>query len=191
MNIILGSKSPRRQQLLRELGFTFTIRTSDTDESYPDSIPVEDVAQYIANKKSDELSNTLSPNELLICADTVVLLEDKLLGKPENRRHAIEMLELLSGRAHCVLTGVSLRTTTQKTEFCVCTNVFFHTLSKTFIEHYIDTYQPYDKAGSYGIQEWFGYVAVKRIEGSFTNVMGLPTHETYHSILKFSDFNRH
>ena len=182
MNLVLGSKSPRRKQLLKELGFTFDIRSRDTDESYPDFLASEEVAQFIAGKKADELSNTLTNSELLICADTIVVLDDAILGKPKNKTHAVEMLKMLSGRVHQVITGVALRSNYQACEFSVCTNVFFHSLSNSFIEKYIDLFHPYDKAGSYGIQEWFGHIAVKRIEGSFTNVMGLPTQETYEAI---------
>jgi septum formation protein len=185
MNLILGSKSPRRQELLKGLGFNFSVRASETDESYSNDLPVSEVAAFIASKKSNHLINSLTSNDLLLCADTIVTVDEVILGKPNGRSEAIQMLELLSGRNHKVMTGVCLSSLEKQIVFTVTTTVFFNSLSKDVISHYVDFYKPYDKAGAYGIQEWIGFVAVDRIEGSYTNVVGLPTFETYQSITQF------
>ncbi len=183
MKIILGSKSPRRKALLSELGFSFEIRIKETDESYPNNLPAEDVAEFIAMKKADALFETLLEDEILICADTTVIIDEQIVGKPKSRNHAIEILQSLSGRSHKVITGVVVQSRHKKNAFSVSTCVYFQPLSMEMIQYYIDEYKPYDKAGSYGIQEWIGSVGVKKIDGSFNNVVGLPTQELY-SILK-------
>lgn len=185
MNLILGSNSPRRKELLQGLGFDFKLRVAETDESYPHDLPTEHVAAYIANKKSEKLLNSLNENELLICADTIVSVDNRVLGKPANKSEAIEMLELLSGRSHEVMTGVCLSSLKRQIVFTVKTEVHFHPLNLEMITFYIDNYNPFDKAGAYGIQEWIGYVAVSKIKGSYTNVVGLPTDETYRAIIEF------
>lgn len=185
MKLILGSKSPRRQELLKEIGFEFEIRSKDTDESFPECLNVKDVAEFVAVKKANALLPTLLDDEIILCADTIVTIDDCILGKPENKEHAILMLERLSGRDHQVITGISICSSEKKVQFSVVTNVFFHPLSGSTIEHYVKTFQPYDKAGAYGIQEWIGHVAVKRIEGSYNNVVGLPTHEVFLALQEF------
>lgn len=185
MKLILGSKSPRRQDLLKELGYSFEIRTKETDESFPLTLPASEVAAYIANKKSEALLDTLSSEEVLLCADTVVTIDNQILGKPADESEAIQMLELLSGKVHEVITGVSIVSQEKNIIFSVHTQVHFYPLSSEIISHYVKHYKPYDKAGSYGIQEWIGHVAVKRLEGSYNNVVGLPTHETYLALKEF------
>lgn len=185
MKIILGSKSPRRKALLSELGFSFETRVMETDESFPLTLPSEKVAEFIANQKATALIDSLSEDEILICADTIVVIDQQILGKPENRDHAIQMLQTLSGRFHKVITGVVVQSLNKKKVFSVTTDVHFQPLSAEMIHYYIDEYKPYDKAGSYGIQEWIGSVAVQKIEGSFNNVVGLPTLELYNTLLSF------
>jgi septum formation protein len=185
MKLILGSKSPRRKELLKELGFEFEIRTKEIDESFPEQLRVEEVASFIATKKAEALMSSLENNEVLICSDTVVTIDNCILGKPDSKEHAIQMLSQLSGRTHQVITGVYIASLEKNMAFSVQTNVQFHPLSGSMIKYYVDTYQPMDKAGAYGIQEWIGHVAIKRIEGSYNNVVGLPTHETYLALQEF------
>lgn len=185
MKIILGSKSPRRKELLAALGYTFEVRTKETDESFPASLNCTEVAQYVAEKKSNAMLPNLAEAEVLICADTVVLLDNEILGKPLDHADAIAMLEKLSGREHFVITGVVIASLEKQISFSVTTNVFFHPLSADEIRYYVDNFQPFDKAGSYGIQEWIGYAAIQRIEGSYNNVVGLPTHEVYQALKEF------
>lgn len=171
--IILASKSPRRRQLLQELGLEFEVVTKDVDESYPSHLQREAVAEYIAQKKAQPFA-ALQPGELVITSDTIVCVDDQVLGKPQNRDEAIDMLQLLSGRSHTVISGVCLKTATKEKVFSESTKVFFKELSLAEIEYYVDHYQPFDKAGSYGIQEWIGYIGVEKIEGDYFNVVGLP-----------------
>lgn len=185
MKLILGSKSPRRRELLKLLGFEFSLRTKETDESFPDTLPSKLVAEFIAQKKADELISELEDDQVIICADTTVIIDDKILGKPSNRQEAIEMLEQLSGREHFVITGVVIASLDKQMSFSVSTTVVFHPLTADEIRNYVDRDQPYDKAGSYGIQEWIGSAAIQRIEGSYNNVVGLPTHEVYQALKKF------
>ena len=179
MQLILGSKSPRRKELLALLGYQFEIRTKETDESYPETLAPKDVATFIANKKASELIDTLQENEVLICADTIVVIGNQILGKPNSPKQAFEMLSTLSGKEHEVITGITIASATKKIDFSVNTKVLFNKLSAETINHYIETFQPFDKAGSYGIQEWIGLVAIEKIEGSYANVVGLPTHKLY------------
>ena len=185
MKLILGSKSPRRKALLQEMGFEFELRTLDTDETYPLELNVKDIAAFIAKKKAAALSSQLGVNEVILCADTIVVINNSILGKPSNKNEAIKMLELLSGKKHNVITGVCLLSTGKTHEFSVSTEVTFGVLSRENIDHYVDTYTPFDKAGAYGIQDWIGHVAVEKIEGSYSNVVGLPTHETYLALKQF------
>ena len=186
--LLLASKSPRRQELLRQLGLEFTVRTLDTDESFPADIHWKEVAKYIAIKKARAFEGNLT-SELVLTADTVVVLEGKILGKPSSREEAIEMLQLLSGRKHEVITGVAILSSSGVTSFDDTTNVFFRELNEPEIEHYVDTYQPYDKAGAYGIQEWLGMVAIEKIEGNYFNVMGLPVHKVHTALTGYRNFN--
>jgi septum formation protein len=176
MKIILGSNSPRRKELLEDMGYSFQTRTIDTDESYSDSTKPIDVAKTIALKKSEALLGSLSNEELLICADTVVIVNDEVLGKPKNKLEAIQMLKNLSGKTHLVITAVTFSTKKETRVDQSITEVTFKKLNEDEINFYIETYKPFDKAGAYGIQEWIGYIGVTNIKGSYFNVVGLPTH---------------
>ncbi len=180
--LVLGSGSPRRKELLSGLGFDFEVRTKDTPEDFPSTLPLNEVPEFLAERKAQALFDTLSDDELVLCADTVVILNNKILGKPESKEDAIAMLEELSGNTHLVVTGVFIGNSKQKTIFSDTTEVTFVSLTRPEIEYYIDNYQPFDKAGSYGVQEWIGYVAVERMNGSYTTVMGLPTHLVYEKL---------
>ena len=173
--IILASGSPRRRQLLADCGMEFTVAEKyEVEETHPDSMAAKDVPVYLSELKSNAYPSELSGNEILITADTVVILDDRILGKPKGREDAVAILGALSGRKHTVITGVTLRDSTRMYNFASSTDVFFKTLSAEEIAYYVDTFKPYDKAGAYGIQEWIGYIGIERIEGSFYNVMGLP-----------------
>ncbi len=190
MKLILGSKSPRRQELLKEMGYSFEIRTKDTDESFSSDLSPDEVVKFISEKKAQALINELGKDELLLTSDTIVCVDDKILGKPVDRDEAIEMLELLSGRKHKVLTGVTIATKNFIHSEVCNTDVTVKQLSKAEIIHYVDTCKPFDKAGSYGIQEWFGAAAIEGIVGSYNNVVGLPTHLVY-DLLKRFEFQKH
>ena len=185
MKLILGSKSPRRKELLSSIGMQFEIRTKETDENYPETLPIEQVAEYIAQLKADDLIEDLKDDEILLCADTTVQIDNILLGKPKDATEASKMLSLLSGRTHVVTTGVVIASNEMELSFSVKTEVTFKPLSMDEIEYYIESYQPFDKAGSYGIQEWIGYIGIQKIDGSYNNVVGLPTHEVYQALQKF------
>ena len=179
-NLILASASPRRRQLLADCGIQFTLAEKfECDETFPATMPCCEVAQHISALKSNAYPNPLSEKEILLTADTVVIAENKILGKPADRAEAVEMLTLLSGRKHTVITGVTIRTATHTHSFSVESSVYFRALTSEEMDYYIDTYKPFEKAGAYGIQEWIGYVAIEGIEGSFFNVMGLPVQRLY------------
>lgn len=180
--LILASASPRRQQLMKDAGFTFEVRLKKIAEDYPKDIPIEKVPEYLSKVKAEAFREELNPDEVLVTADTVVCIHDKILGKPANRAEAIRMLQELSGNRHLVVTGVSVTTCTKQLSFSALTNVFFKTLSTEEVEYYVDVYKPFDKAGAYGIQEWIGYIGIERIEGSFYNVMGLPVQKLYETL---------
>ena len=182
---ILGSGSPRRRELLRDAGFNFDIIKVDVDETIPEKLTPIEAVDYLSMKKLVACKEFCKEN-LVLTADTLVFLEDKILGKPNNRDEAISMLELLSGKTHQVITSVCLGYQENQFQYNVSTAVTFAILDRNIISYYIDHYQPFDKAGSYGIQEWIGEIGIPRIEGSFTNVVGLPMHETYHAIVKYS-----
>lgn len=181
--IILGSGSPRRKELLANLGFTFEVRTKDTDESYPSTMNCKEVPTFLAKQKANALLPELTIDELLICADTVVVLNNDILGKPANKAEALDMLNRLSGNKHEVITGVFIGNNEKQIIFSETTEVSFNNISQTDINYYIDNFQPYDKAGSYGIQEWIGAIGITTIIGSYSNVMGLPTHRIYELLL--------
>ncbi|MDL2310264.1 Maf-like protein [Parabacteroides sp. OttesenSCG-928-B22] len=184
--IILASNSPRRKELLGGLNLDFEVRIiPDIDESYPEAMPVEAVAGYVAQKKAEAYLPTLADEELLITADTIVSLGGSILGKPADREDAIHMLGELSGRQHEVITGVCVYTREKQLTFSVTSTVRFGTLTEEEITYYVDNYRPYDKAGAYGIQEWIGYIAVEAIQGSFYNVMGLPIQRLYQELKNF------
>lgn len=184
--IILGSNSPRRRELLSGLGIHFEVKPMpDLDESYPDSLKGEEISIFIANKKAEAYLPSLQRDELLITADTIVCINNNVLGKPAGRDDAIRMLQTLSAKTHKVITGVCLTTQNKSVSFSVVSTVCFASIREEDIVYYVDTYRPYDKAGAYGIQEWIGYVAVEGIQGSFYNVMGLPIQRVYQELLKF------
>lgn len=184
--IILASGSPRRRELLEGLGLHFTVKCIDgIDESYPESLPAEETALFIAKKKSEAYKGLTDSGHLIITADTVVVCNDMVLGKPFNKNEAQKMLNMLSGKTHQVITGVTLATKEKTVSFSVSTDVRFTTLDKKEIEYYVDKYRPLDKAGAYGIQEWIGYVGVEYISGSYYNVMGLPIQRLYQELKKF------
>ena len=181
--IILASNSPRRKELLAGLGLPFEVRVlNGIDESFPSSLPVSDVALYIAGKKADAYRVNMSSDELIITADTIVIVGDEILGKPHDEADAVRMLREISGRTHQVTTGVCLVAEGWERRFSVTTNVTFKTLSDEEIHYYIDHYHPYDKAGAYGIQEWIGYIGVTGLNGSYYNVMGLPVQRIYEAL---------
>ena len=172
MKIVLASNSPRRKELLAGLGVDFEVRLKKgVAESYPPDIQAKDVAEYISREKAD--AYTVAPDEVLVTADTVVIVEDEILGKPRDASDARRMLGRISGRTHQVVTGVCITTQSGKHSFSVTTDVTFKHLSAEEIDFYVDNYKPFDKAGAYGIQEWIGYVGVTSIRGSYYNVMGL------------------
>lgn len=177
MKIILGSQSPRRKQLLEELGYTFEVRIKETDESYPAELKKDAIAVYIAQKKAEVLIPDIASDELLITADTIVVLDDEVLGKPSSKEDAIQMLRSLSGKTHAVISGIVIYYKGKlETDSCT-TQVTFKELSDDEILHYVTHHQAMDKAGAYGIQDWIGLIGVKSIEGSYTNVVGLPTFQ--------------
>ena len=177
---VLASNSPRRKELLAGLGLDFEVRVIDgIDESYPASLPASQVAQFIAEKKAQAYRASMAPDELIITADTVVIVGDDILGKPKDEADAVRMLREISGRTHQVTTGVCLTTATRQRSFSVTTDVTFKQLTDDEIRHYVTTYRPFDKAGAYGIQEWIGYIGVTGLNGSYYNVMGLPVQRIY------------
>lgn len=186
--LLLASQSPRRRELMTGCGLPYELAPKyDCEEIYPEDLPAEEVPLYLSRLKSETYPAPLAPNDILLTADTVVVLDNEVLGKPHGREDALRMLSRLSGRRHTVVSGVTLRTAQRMHSFEVRTSVWFRTLTTEEIEHYIDTYRPFDKAGSYGIQEWVGYAAIERIEGSFYNVMGLPIQKVYTELDKFLD----
>ena len=184
--VLLASNSPRREELLRGLDIDFEIKVLlDIDESYPNDLPVEEVAEFIALKKASSYTGNLKDDELLITADTVVILNKVIYGKPTNKEEAKEMLCALSGKTHRVISGVCLTSTRKQNSFSVASDVEFSELTNDEIAYYIERYSPYDKAGSYGIQEWIGYIGVKHISGSYFNIMGLPIQRLYREMKSF------
>lgn len=185
-HILLASKSPRRRELMTQMRIPFTVVTiGGIDESYPDDIPRTEVASFIANKKADVYSSMIHTNEMVITADTVVVLGKHILGKPKDTDEAVRMLLSLSGRTHKVASGVCILTKERRTSFTVITEVKFATISEEEARYYVENYMPLDKAGAYGIQEWIGCVACESINGSFYNVMGLPVHQLYEELRLF------
>jgi MAF protein len=184
--IILASNSPRRKELLSGIDVAYEIRTlPDIDESYPATLPHEEVAEYLAQKKAAAYLSALKEDELLITADTIVLLNGMILGKPVDEEDAGRMLRLLSGQTHRVITGVCLTSNHKQAAFSDVAYVTFGELSDEEIDYYVSAYRPMDKAGAYGVQEWIGYVAVEKIEGSYFNVMGLPIFKVYRELKHF------
>ncbi|MGE0021435.1 MAG: Maf family nucleotide pyrophosphatase [Draconibacterium sp.] len=184
-NYILASKSPRRQELLRELGINFSVEILEVDESFPNNLIREEIPVFLAELKAKPFTGKLNKNDLLITADTIVWLNGEVFGKPVDRNDAIEILKKLSDNEHQVISGVCLTSAQKQKSFFSVSNVRFKKLSADEINFYIDEYKPYDKAGAYGIQEWIGYIGITHIEGSFFNVMGLPVQQLYTEILQF------
>ena len=183
-NIILASNSPRRRELLAGLDVDYEVRVlKDIDETYPDSLPVADIPTYISREKA--AAYTIADNELLLTADTVVVLGNEVMGKPVDDADAKRMLRELSGKTHQVITGVCLTTTKKQNSFSVTTDVTFKELSDDEIDYYVSNYHPLDKAGAYGIQEWIGYIGVTSLQGSYFNVMGLPVQRIYEALADF------
>ncbi|MBK8628269.1 MAG: septum formation protein Maf [Saprospiraceae bacterium] len=180
--IILGSKSPRRSQLLSEAGFNVEVRSQDVAEDFDENMPVIEVPLMLANRKATALIATLNPDEILITADSVVILDNKIYNKPQDYNDGCRILTELSGRTHTVATGVCILTTAAQNSFTVKTEVTFEEMSIEEIDFYLTNHQPYDKAGAYGIQDWIGLCKVASIKGSYSNVMGLPMKEVYEGI---------
>ncbi len=177
--IILASKSPRRSFLLEEAGFEFEIRTREVEESYPPDLPVEEVAEFLAKKKAAGVKDFIINDEIIITADTVVILNNKIYGKPKDYDDAVRILREISGTTHRVITGVCICSKEKEHSFSDISDVTISDMTDDEIHYYLKKCEPFDKAGSYGIQEWLGYVKVVRIEGSYANVMGLPVHRVY------------
>ncbi|MEI7982041.1 MAG: Maf family nucleotide pyrophosphatase [Bacteroidota bacterium] len=185
-HIILASQSPRRQYLLKELGIDFEICATNVNEIYPAGLNPAEIAIFLAELKANNFdASRLDDKRIIITADTIVSIENEILGKPRNYAEAVLMLQKLSGRRHDVITAVCLKSKTKMKVFHVLSSVSFKVLSQEEIDYYIDNFQPFDKAGGYGVQEWIGYIGISKIEGSFFNVMGLPVKELYEELLKF------
>lgn len=183
--VVLASKSPRRQELLKGMGAHFVCLTKETPEDYPE-MPFKKVPEYLSRQKSLAFTDEELPsNYLLITADTVVIAENEILGKPADREDALRMLHVLSGKSHHVVTGVTVRTKDKSKTFSAISKVTFAPLDSEEMAYYVDQYKPYDKAGAYGIQEWIGYVGISGLQGSFYNVMGLPTRKLYQTLKSF------
>lgn len=183
--IILASGSPRRQQFLKELEIDFEIKLKEIEEIYPDHLKAEEITNFLAKLKASAFENELQDNEVLITSDTIVWLDNKALGKPIDASHAVRMLTEMSGKTHKVITSVCIKSTKKEVVFHDETLVTFTDLSLDEIKFYLKNYKPFDKAGSYGIQEWIGLIAIEKIEGSYTNVVGLPTHKLYKELMNF------
>jgi len=184
-NIILGSASPRRKELLSDINLKFSIQTSNEEETFSCSLIEEEIAEFLAKQKSKFLSEKLQQNDLLITADTIVSFNNELLNKPKNKKEAFETLSKISKNTHKVITGVCLKSKNKEIIFSVTTMVTFKELSENEIYHYINKYNPYDKAGAYGIQDWIGKIGINSINGSYTNVVGLPISELYQHLKLF------
>jgi septum formation protein len=183
--LVLASGSPRRQQFLKELDVDFEIRLKDVEEVYPEHLQGAEITDYLAKLKASALDESLSDDEIIITSDTIVWHENKALGKPLDKEDAFAMIQSLSGKTHEVITSVCIKTSTKQEVFNETTRVTFNPLTDEEINYYLDKYKPFDKAGSYGIQEWIGLVAIARIEGSYANVVGLPVDKVYQYLNKF------
>jgi septum formation protein len=184
-NIILASRSPRRQQLLSDLGLKFDVVTREYIESYPDGLTGEEIARYVAHEKAVSFKNEISANDIVIAADTIVWCNNRVLGKPVDFEDAIHILKEISGNTHKVITGVTILSLSRELTFTDSTKVTFEALSDEEIRYYVDEFKPYDKAGAYGIQEWIGLIACSHIEGSYFNVVGLPVQRLYRELQNF------
>jgi septum formation protein len=185
-NLILASQSPRRQYLLKELGLDFEIMPTHVDEVYPEGMTPEQIAVFLAELKAASFDTSrLRENSIVIAADTLVCIGNEILGKPGNYEEAVDMLKKLSGAKHTVITAVCLKSKHKQKTFNVFSDVYFRELTNDEIDYYIRNFQPFDKAGGYGIQEWIGYIGISKIEGSYFNIMGLPVKELYEELLAF------
>ena len=184
-NFILGSNSPRRSQILKEMGLDFKIIASNIDETIPKGIKNKNVPIYLAKEKANFLFKELNENEILITADTIVLMNDEIITKPSNKKDAKDILQKISNNKHEVITGICITSNSNQHSFSSKTEVFFNKISDSEIEYYLEKFKPYDKAGYYGIQEWLGLISVRKIIGSYTNVVGLPSSELYQELNKF------
>lgn len=184
--LVLASGSPRRQQFFKELGLDFEIRLREVEEIYPPQLQASEITDYLARLKAAAFLHDLSEHELLVTSDTIVWLEGKALGKPKDYEDAVRMLQSMAGKTHEVVTSVCFTTTSSEQLVHETTRVTFTPLTETEIRGYLDRCQPFDKAGAYGIQDWIGLAAIARIEGSYTNVVGLPTHRVYQELQKFA-----
>ncbi len=183
--IILASKSPRRQELLKGLGLNFEVRTKDIEETYSADLRAEDVPVFLSEKKANEFLHELKSGEIIITSDTIVIHQGKILEKPKSKEEAHEMLRRLADSEHIVVTGVCIQSLEKKIVFSDLTLVEFSALTDEEIDFYIENYKPFDKAGSYGAQDWIGFVAIKKLTGSYFNVMGLPVHRVYAELKNF------
>lgn len=183
--LILASGSPRRKQILTEAGIIFSTKIKPTEEVFPENMSATQIPEYLANRKAEAFQDEISNEEVILTADTIVVLENKILGKPSSYEEAHSMLKMLSGQSHEVITGVCLYSKHKKLTFSNITKVFFKEITDEQIDYYIKNYQPFDKAGAYGIQDWLGLVAVNSIQGSYYNVVGLPIHLVLEKLATF------
>jgi septum formation protein len=183
--IILASQSPRRKQLLAEAGFEFEVKVSNVEETYPNDLNIRDVPEFLARKKAHASMQFIENEEIIVASDCVVILENKIYGKPTDREDAFYIIQQLSGKMHEVITGVCLLSKEKEVSFSGVAKVFFKTLTNEEIYFYIDKYQPYDKAGAYAIQEWIGLTKIAKIEGTYSNIMGLPMDLVYEELMRF------
>ena len=183
--ITLGSASPRRKQLLSELGIEFSIKTTQKEEKYPENLDGAEIAEFLAKQKAEVISKELTGNYLLITADTIVIQNNEILHKPKDKDEAQRILQNLSGKSHKVISGVCIKSAKKEVVFSSETEVTFNKLSEDEIRFYIEKFKPFDKAGSYGIQQWIGYIGIEKIKGSYNNVVGLPTAELYQKLKLF------
>jgi septum formation protein len=184
-SILLASKSPRRRQLLSELGFEYEVVEQDVEESFPDDLPKLDVPAFLANKKAESVRQQLQKGKVILASDTIVVMNDTIYHKPKDYKDAVRILSELSGNVHQVITGVCLLGEEKKVIFSDISNVYLAPLSPTEIDYYITTFEPYDKAGAYAIQEWIGLAKITKIEGSYNNIVGLPTQKVYQELMRF------
>ena len=182
--ITLASNSPRRKQFLSDLGLTFTVKPANVNEEYPSQLQGKDIALYIAQQKASVFNN-LNVNEIIISCDTIVWIDNEALGKPENSDDAKKMLQQLSGKTHEVISAVCIKSNQKEKLFYDVTEVTFNTLNSLDIDYYVNTFKPFDKAGSYGIQEWIGLIGIEKINGSYTNVVGMPMEKLYNELMKW------
>jgi len=188
-NIILASGSPRRQQFFKEMDLNFSIQLKDVEEIYPNHLKAEEITNFLAELKANAFENELNENDILVTSDTIVWLNEKALGKPKDYDDAFKMLQQLANQTHEVITSVCLKSVEKIEIFHCTTKVTFAALSDENIRYYLDNYKPFDKAGSYGIQDWIGLIGISKIEGSYTNVVGLPTEMLFQKLMNYAKTN--